>query len=67
MITLDDTDQQFVNDVLNCCIAVLEIRMTDPKVCEANRDRAMEYHRMAVKASGIVNGRNKEGVNNEGK
>lgn len=60
MITLDDTDQVFVADALTNCIAVLGQRMTDPNVCEANRDRAMEYHKIAVKARNIVNGANNE-------
>lgn len=61
MITLDDTNQAFVSDTLTHCVAVLKMRMTDPKVCEANRDRAIEYHRMALKAREIVEGANHEG------
>lgn len=63
MITLDDTNQEFVACVFSLCIAILRIRMTDPKVCEANRNRAIEIHRMAVKARGIVKGKSE--VNNE--
>ena len=61
MITLDDTDQKFISDTLSHCIAILGIRMTDPNVCEGNRVRAMEYHRMALKAREIVKGAKDEG------
>lgn len=61
MITLDDTDQKFVADTLSKCIGVLGLRMTDPNVCEANRDRAREYRKIAVKARKIINGENHEG------
>lgn len=58
MITLDETNQAFVSDTLTHCIAILKMRMTDPHVCETNRDRAMEYRRMSIKARNIINGRN---------
>lgn len=56
MIILDDTDQSFVSSVISHCIAVLDDRMTDAKVCEENRDRAREFHKMAIKARRIVIG-----------
>lgn len=65
MITLDDTNQKFVADTLSHCIAVLGMRMTDPNVCEGNRERAMEFHRMAIKARSIVKGA--KGAKDEGK
>lgn len=55
MITLDDTDQEYVSAVLSKCIAIVGMRMTDTNVCEENRERAREIHKMAVKAQGIVN------------
>lgn len=62
MITLDDTDQKFVSDALTHAIAILGMRMVDPNVCEANRERAMEYHRIALKARNIVDGRKEGGA-----
>ena len=55
MITLDDTDQEYVSAVLSKCIAIVGMRMTDTNVCEANRELAREIHKMAVKARDIVN------------
>lgn len=63
MVTLDETEQKYVSDTLTHCIAVLGMRMTDPNVCEVNRDRAMEYHRMAIKARSIVDGKESEATN----
>ena len=60
MITLERTDQIYVADTLTHCIAILQMRMTDPHVCEANRDMAMEYCRMAIKARNIINGRSEQ-------
>ena len=62
MITLDDTDQKFVSDVITKSIAILGIRMTDPNVCEENRERALEIHKMAIKARKIVYGNQKGGA-----
>lgn len=50
MITLDDTDQEFVADTLNRAIATHTMRMTDPRVCEANRDKARELAKITRKA-----------------
>ena len=60
MITLDDTDQIYVANTLTHCIAILKVRMTDPHVCEANRNRAIEFHKMAIKARNIINGRSEQ-------
>lgn len=57
MITLDDTDQEFVADTLNRAISIHEMRMTDPSVCEANRDRAYDLAKITRKALDIVKGR----------
>lgn len=57
MITLDDTDQEFVADTLNYAIAIHEMRMTDPNVCEANRDKAREMAKITRNALDIVKGR----------
>lgn len=57
MITLDDTDQELVADALNRSIAIHEMRMTDPNVCESNRDRARELAKITRKALDIVKGR----------
>lgn len=61
MRTLDETEADFIKDTLSHCIAILKMRMTDPGVCEANRDRAMEYHKMAIKARNII----RKGADNE--
>lgn len=57
MITLDDTDQEFVADTLNYAIAIHKMRMTDPNVCEANRDKAREMAKITKKALNIVKGK----------
>ena len=57
MITLDDTDQEFVADTLNHAIAIHGLRMTDPNVCMENRNRARELVKVTRKALDIVRGR----------
>ena len=50
MITLDDIDRDFIKDILIKCKAILKLRMTDPKICQSNRDRSREYAKMIQKA-----------------
>lgn len=57
MITLDDTDQEFVADTLIHAIAIHEMRMTDPEICEKNRDKARELAKITQKALKIIKGR----------
>ena len=45
-MTLDDIDREYIKDVLIKCQAILKMRMTNPDVCEKNRDRAKEYAKM---------------------
>ena len=46
MITLDEIDRYYIKDILIKCKAILKIRMTDPDVCEKNRERSREYSKM---------------------
>ena len=46
MITLDKIDGDYIKDILINCQAILKIRMTDPDVCEKNRERSREYAKM---------------------
>ena len=55
MITLDEIDREFIKDILIKCKAILKIRMTDPKICQSNRDRSKEYSKMCQKAIDILN------------
>ena len=59
MITLDDIDRDFIKDILIKCQAILKIRMTDPKICQSNRDRSREYAKMTQKAIDILNEKSK--------
>lgn len=56
MITLDDTDQTFVENILIKAKASFDMRMTDEYVCEANRRRARELSKMTSEALKILNG-----------
>lgn len=65
MITLDKIDRDYIIDVLCKCQAILHIRMTDPEVCESNRDRAREYAKMVQTAMDILNDKDKiSGIKN---
>ena len=55
MIKLDDIDREYIKDVLIKCQAILKMRMTNPDVCEKNRDRSREYAKMTQKAIDILN------------
>ena len=46
MITLDEIDRDYIKDILIKCKAILNIRMTDPKISESNRERSREYAKM---------------------
>ena len=46
MIKLDEIDRDFIKDILIKCQAILKLRMTDPDVCEKNRERSREYAKM---------------------
>ena len=50
MITLDEIDRDFIKDILIKCKAILKLRMTDPKICQSNRERSREYAKMTQKA-----------------
>lgn len=56
MITLDDTDQEYIKDVLIKARVVFALRMTDEAVCEANRKKARECSKMTTEALNILNG-----------
>ena len=55
MIKLDEIDRDFIKDILIKCQAILKLRMTDPDVCEKNRERSREYAKMTQKAIDILN------------
>lgn len=55
MITLDEIDRDYIKDILIKCQAILKLRMTDPDVCEKNRERSKEYAKMTQKAIDILN------------
>ena len=59
MIELDNIDREYIKDVLIKCQAILKMRMTNPDVCEKNRDRAKEYAKMTQKAIDILNEKSK--------
>lgn len=59
MIELDNIDREYIKDVLIKCQAILKMRMTDPDVCEKNRDRSREYAKMTQKAIDILNEKSK--------
>lgn len=45
-MTLDKIDGDYIKDILIKCQSILKMRMTNPDVCEKNRDRAKEYTKM---------------------
>ena len=55
MITLDNIDRDYIKDILIKCQAILKLRMTDPHICQSNRDRSREYAKMTQKAIDILN------------
>lgn len=56
MITLDDTDQEYIRDILIKAKAIFDLRMTDETVCEINREKARECSKMATLALKILRG-----------
>ena len=54
-MTLDKIDGDYIKDILIKCQSILKMRMTNPDVCEKNRDRAKEYTKMTQKAIDILN------------
>lgn len=54
-IELDEIDRNYIRDVLAKCRGILEMRMSDPDVCEKNRDRSREYAKMVKQAIDILN------------
>ena len=54
-MTLDDIDRDYIKDVLIKCKAILKLRMTDPHICQSNRERSREYAKMTQKAIDILN------------
>ena len=54
-MTLDQIDVDYIKDILIKCKAILKIRMTDPKICQSNRDRSREYAKMCQKVIDILN------------
>ena len=59
MITLDEIDRDFLKDILIKCKAILKIRMTDPHICQSNRERSREYAKMAQKAIDLLDEKSK--------
>ena len=59
MITLDDIDRDFLKDILIKCKAILKIRMTDPHICQSNRERSREYAKMSQKAIDLLDEKSK--------
>ena len=55
MITLDDIDRDYIKDVLIKCQTILKLRMTDPHICQSNRERSREYAKLTQKAIDILN------------
>ena len=53
-IEIDDTDLRYINSVLNYAEGEWEGKMTNADVCEANRERAREYAKMARKAKELL-------------
>lgn len=51
---IDDTDLTFIGRVLLFAKVTHEELMTDPDVCEANRDRHREHAKMAQKAYDLM-------------
>lgn len=64
MITLDEIDKDYIKDVLIKCQAILKVRMTDPDVCQTNRERSREYAKMSQTAIDILNGKSNKGLKN---
>ena len=59
MCTLDEIDRDFLKDILIKCQSILKMRMTDPSVCEANRNRSREYAKMTQQAIELLNEKSK--------
>ena len=54
MITLDDIDRDYIKDVLIKCQTILKLIMTDPHICQSNRERSREYTKMIQKSIDIL-------------
>ena len=59
MITIDEIDRDYIKDILIKCKAILKLRMTDPYICQSNRERSREYAKMCQKAIDILNEKSK--------
>lgn len=55
MITLDEIDRDYIKDVLIKCQTILKLRMTDPHICQSNRERSREYAKMSQKVIELLN------------
>ena len=51
---LDQTDVAYLQDILIKAAATWQMQMTDPNLCEVNRDLAREKAKMADKALCII-------------
>lgn len=56
MIILDDTDQEYVKDILIKAKVVFDLRMTDETVCEVNREKARKCSKMTTLALKTLRG-----------
>ena len=54
-LEINETDLKFIKHVLLLAKCTHESLMTDPDVCEANRERHREHAKMAQKAYDILN------------
>ena len=54
MNKLDEIDRDFIKDVLIKCQTILKLRMTDPKICQSNRERSREYAKMTQTAIDLL-------------
>ena len=58
-MNINEIDRDYIKDILIKCKAILKLRMTDPDVCEKNRERSKEYAKMTQKAIDILNEKSK--------
>ena len=54
-IEIYETDFNYINSVLTYAVGEWEQKMTNADVCEANRERAREYAKMARRARELLN------------
>lgn len=54
-IEIDETDFNYIKSVLTYAVSEWEQKMTNSNVCEANRERAREYAKMARRARELLN------------